>query len=105
MDIPGALPPTKDVTSGSKLLTLVAIVVVIAGLYFGRQVLVPLALAVVLAFLFTPVVEWLQKHHFGRVPAVLSILFLAFTLVGCLGWIVTGQLIEIVDQFPSYKST
>ncbi len=103
--IPANLSGSAKATDSSRLLTLIAVVVVIIGLYFGRQVLVPLALAVVLAFLFTPVVEWLQKHHFGRVPAVLSILFLAFTLVGCLGWIVTGQLIEIVDQFPSYKST
>jgi predicted PurR-regulated permease PerM len=50
MDTPSALLPTKDVTSGSRLLTPVGIVVVIAGLYFGRQVLIPLTLAVVLAF-------------------------------------------------------
>jgi len=74
------------------------------GLYFGRLVLVPLALAVVLAFLLTPVVGWLQKCRLGRVPAVLFVLVLAFGLVSSLGWIVAGQLMEIVDQFPSYKS-
>ena len=54
MDSPRALLPAKDVTAASRLLILVGIVVVIAGLYFGRRVLIPLA--VVLAFLLTPIV-------------------------------------------------
>ena len=78
--------------------------VVIVGLYFGRQVLIPLALALVLAFLLTPVVSWLEKCRLARVPSVLAVLLLAFALVGSVGWIVTGQLMNIVDQFPSYKS-
>lgn len=51
---PRALLPAKDVTAASRLLILVGIVVVMAGLYFGRRVLIPLA--VVLAFLLTPIV-------------------------------------------------
>jgi predicted PurR-regulated permease PerM len=98
------LIPANDATASSRLLTLIAIVVVIVGLYFGRLVLIPLALAVVLAFLLTPVVAWLQKCRLSRVPAVLLVLVLAFGLVSSLGWIVAGQLMEIVDQFPSYKS-
>ena len=99
------LTGAHSVSNSSRLLTLIAAVVVILSLYFGRQVLMPLALAVVLAFLLSPVVGWLQKCRFGRVAAVLTVLVLAFTLVGFLGWIVTGQLMEIVEQFPSYKST
>ncbi len=49
--------PVKDVSAASRLLTLVGIVVVIAGLYFGRPILIPLALAVVLAFLLTSIVR------------------------------------------------
>jgi predicted PurR-regulated permease PerM len=98
------LSQTNEATASSSLLTLIAIVVVIVGLYFGRQVLVPLALAVVLAFLLTPVVGGLEKCHLGRVPAVLLVLALAFALVTSLGWVVTGQLMDIVDQFPNYRS-
>jgi len=99
------LSPSSDATASSRILTLIAIVVVIVGLYFGRQVLIPLALAVVLAFLLAPVVGWLQKCRLGRVPAVLVVLALAFALVSSLGWIVAGQLMDIVDQFPSYRSS
>jgi predicted PurR-regulated permease PerM len=103
--IPTSFIRSNNATNSARLLTLIAVVVVIAGLYFGRQVLIPLALAVVLASLFTPVVDWLQKCRLGRVPTVLTVLLLAFTLVGAIGWIVTGQLMGIVDQFPSYRLT
>jgi predicted PurR-regulated permease PerM len=94
----------NNATVASRLLTLIAVVVVIVGLYFGRQVLIPLALAVVLAFLLTPVVCLLEKCRLGRVPAVLMVLALVFVLAGSVGWVVTGQLMNIVDEFPSYKS-
>ncbi len=97
--------PNDDATASSRLLTLIAIVVVIVGLYFGRQVLIPLALAVVLAFLLTPVVGWLEKCRFGRVPAVLIVLVLAFVALSSLSWLVAGQLMTIVDQLPTYEST
>lgn len=95
---------TSPSTASSRLLTLGAVVVVIAGLYLGRQVLIPFALAVVLAFLLSPIVDVLQKCRLGRVPAVLVVLLLAFTVVGSVGWIVTGQLVDIVEQFPNYRS-
>jgi len=94
----------NNATASSRLLTLIAVVVVIAGLYFGRQILIPLAFAMVLTFLLTPVVSRLEKCRLGRVPSVLLVLAFAFALVGAVGWIITGQLMNIVDQFPSYKS-
>jgi predicted PurR-regulated permease PerM len=91
-------------SDSSKLLTLIAVAVVIVGLYFGRQALIPLALATVFAFLLAPVVGLLEKCRLGRVPAVVMVLVLTFALAGTVGWIVSGQLLNIVDQFPSYKA-
>jgi predicted PurR-regulated permease PerM len=98
------LVSSNSATVASRLLTLIAVAVVIVGLYFGRQVLIPLALAVVLSFLLTPVVCLLEKCRLGRVPSVLIVLVLSFILAATVGWIVTGQLMNIVDEFPSYKS-
>jgi predicted PurR-regulated permease PerM/methylmalonyl-CoA mutase cobalamin-binding subunit len=98
------LVSSNSATVASRLLTLIAVVVVIVGLYFGRQVLIPLALAVVLSFLLTPVVCLLEKCRLGRVPSVLVVLVLSFILAASVGWIVSGQLMNIVDEFPSYKS-
>jgi predicted PurR-regulated permease PerM len=104
MDRPNGLPPVRDVTAASRLLTLVGVVVVIVGLYFGRQVLIPMALAVVLAFLLTPLVGLLEKSHLGRVPSVLAALVLSFALLAAVGWGVTNQLMAILDHLPDYKT-
>jgi predicted PurR-regulated permease PerM len=104
MDTPRALLSTKDVTSGSRLLTLVGIVVVIASLYFGRQVLIPLALAVVLAFPLTPIVGLVERCRLGRVPSVLVVLVLSFALLAAVGWGVTSQLMEILVRLPDYRA-
>jgi len=104
MDTPRALLSTKDVPSGSRLLTLVGIVVVIASLYFGRQVLIPLALAVVLAFLLTPIVGLVERCRLGRVPSVLVVLVLSFALLAAVGWGVTSQLMEILVRLPDYRA-
>jgi predicted PurR-regulated permease PerM len=104
MGNPRALLPVKDVSAAARLLTLVGIVVVIAGLYFGRQILIPLALAVVLAFLLTPIVGLLEKGHLSRVPSVLAVLMLSFALMAAVGWGVTNQLRAILDHLPDYKA-
>jgi predicted PurR-regulated permease PerM len=105
MDIARALLPPKDVTSGSRLLTLVGIVVVIAGLCLGRQVvLVPLALAVVFAFLLTPIVGLVERCRLGRVTSVLVVLALSFALLAAVGWGVANQLVEILIRLPDYRA-
>jgi predicted PurR-regulated permease PerM len=104
MDIPRALLPAKDLTSGSRLLTLVGIAVVIAGLYLGRQVLIPLALAVVFAFLLTPIVGLVERCRLGRVPSVLVVLALSLALLAAVGWGFTNQLVEILVRLPDYRA-
>jgi predicted PurR-regulated permease PerM len=103
MDSPRGVIPAGDATAASRLLTVVGIVVVIAGLYFGRQVLIPLALAVVLAFLLTPFVALLEKAHLGRVPSVIAGLVLSFALLAAMGWGVANQLMEILSHLPDYR--
>src|SRR5579862_1084007 len=61
-------------TSSSKSGLIIAVGVVIATLYFGRQIFIPLALALVLSFLLTPLVGWLQRIRIGRLPAALIVL-------------------------------
>jgi len=95
---------SNNATSSAKLLTLTAVVVVIVGLYFGRQVLIPLALSVVVSFLLAPVASWLETWRLGRVLSVVVVVSLALALVGFGGWIVTGQLMNVVDQLPNYQS-
>src|SRR4051812_33857375 len=84
--------------------TIAVSLLVIAALYFAREILVPLAIAVLLAFLLTPAVRRLEAWRLGRVPAVLLVATLSLALVAGVGWMVTSQLIEAITQLPAYKA-
>jgi len=85
-------------------LQLVAMVLVVAVLYFGQVFLVPIALACLLTFLLTPVVVFLQRY-LGRIPAVLLAVSLAFSVIGGIGWSVAGELRALAHELPSYRQT
>ena len=81
---------------------LVVAAIVIAGLYFGRPVLEPLALAVLLSLMLVPVVRWLG-HWIGRVAAVLlSVLVASVLMLGVLAAI-TEQAIGLIENLPRYE--
>jgi predicted PurR-regulated permease PerM len=93
--------PAKDT---SRLLTLVAAVVIITALYFGRIMLVPLALAILCTFLLTPVVSTLERIRIPRFLAVFLVVTIAVAGFGAMGWTVANQLIDVTNQLPSYKT-
>jgi predicted PurR-regulated permease PerM len=97
------LAPTNE-ASASKSLVLIAFVLAIAALFFGRELFIPLALALVFSFLLTPLVSLLEKMRFGRVPSVLAVLVLSFTLAGAVTWRVASQLVQIMVELPDYKA-
>ena len=97
------LLPAKDTNASSRLMTLAGVVVVIVGLYFGRRFLIPLALAVILAFLATPIVSLLERIRLGRVVSVVVVLALFFAVLGTVAWSVSGQLLQTIGQLPDYK--
>lgn len=94
---------SSNINTSSKSSLVIATGVVIATLYFGRRIFIPVALALVLSFLLTPLVAWLQKIRLGRVPAVLVVLLLCFSLAAGVGWGVTKQLLEITSHLDDYR--
>src|SRR5580693_6341752 len=81
--------------------------VVLAGiiliLYFARAVLIPLALALTLNFLLTPMVLWFQKLGLRRVPAVALVMLISVSVVAGVGWVVADQLLEVANDLPKYR--
>ncbi|MBC8090331.1 MAG: AI-2E family transporter, partial [Phycisphaerae bacterium] len=76
----------------------------VAALYFGREVLVPVALAVMVTFLLAPAVRRLERLRFPRVAAVTIAVSCATLFVGGVGWIVERQVVELADKLPEYKT-
>jgi predicted PurR-regulated permease PerM len=87
------------------LLTLAVAVVVVAGLYLGRTVLIPITLAVLLSFLLAPIVNLLRQIHLGRVLSVLVAVVLALGVILALGGLIGTQIAELAQEVPKYAST
>jgi predicted PurR-regulated permease PerM len=79
------------------------IALVVAGLYWLQAVLIPLALAVLLTFLLSPVVSTFERRGLGRVPSILVTVLLALSLLGAIGWTLTHQLVTLADELPRYS--
>jgi predicted PurR-regulated permease PerM len=77
-------------------------VLVVVVLYWAQAVLVPIALAVLLTFVLTPPVSWLERW-LGRVPAVLAAVTLAFIVLGFAGWGLARQMDHLADDLPTYR--
>jgi len=93
--------PAKDI---SRILILVAAVVVITALYFARVMLVPLALAVLFTFVLAPLVSALERIRIPRFLAIFLVVGVAVSGIGIMGWTVGNQLIDVTNQLPSYKT-
>ncbi|MFC0283687.1 AI-2E family transporter [Camelimonas abortus] len=80
-------------------------VAALAGLlYVGRDIFMPLAVAVLLTFTLAPVVNWLRKWSTPRVPAVLLAVGAAFAIIGLVGFIIAGQVAGLARNLPAYQA-
>ena len=77
--------------------------IVVAGLYFGRPVLLPLAVAVLLAFTLAPFVACLRHMGAGRVFSVLLAATLAIAMLTAITMFVGAQIMQLTDRLPLYQ--
>ncbi len=102
------VPPPKTVAQAptpdaSRVMTL--FVMIVATLYFGREVLVPVTLALLLAFVLAPVTTLLRRLHLGKVPSVLLGVILALGLIVAIGGVIGSQIAELASGIPKYATT
>ena len=83
-------------------MTFAGCVLVVLVLYWAQAVLVPIALAILLTFVLTPPVTWLQRW-IGRVPAVLAMVTLVFTVLGLAAWGLARQIDHLAGDLPRYR--
>jgi predicted PurR-regulated permease PerM len=79
-------------------------VVLVAGFYFAREVLVPLAISLLLAFLLSPLVTRIHKLGLPRTLAVIVAMIVALAIAGALIWVLVGQVRDIASKLPQYES-
>lgn len=90
-------------TLQNAFLSLGVLIFVVVILYFGKTVLVPVCLAVLLAFVLTPVVIWLEHRGLRRVYAVLLSVFLAVSFLAGIFSIVATEVRMLAIELPKHK--
>lgn len=83
--------------------TLATIILIVALLYWAKEVFIPFALAVLFSFVLGPIVTRLRRWGLGRILAVSTVTALTFAFLFSLGWVVTHQLLHLAREFPTYK--
>jgi len=89
-------PRARGITGHStatlpSLIAVATFVLIIASLYWAQAVLIPVALAILLTFFLSPVAGAMERLALGRLPSVILVVVLTFSLLGGIGWIVTLQ--------------
>jgi predicted PurR-regulated permease PerM len=77
--------------------------VAILALYFGRDVLIPAAVAVLFAFILNPVVSWLRRLLPLSLAVVLAMLG-AIACIGVLAVLAMTQLAEVAGGLAGYQA-
>ena len=79
--------------------------IVVTALYVGREVLVPLALAILLSFVLTPPLLFLRRLGVPRALGVAILVSSAFLLILALGWLMSREAAQLAVELPRYQST
>ena len=107
------MPPRRPLaifTSGqdSRLAVLQGLLIaaiVVATLYFGREVLLPLTIAILISFVLTPPLIFLRRIKVPRVLAVGIVVSAAFAFLLAVGWAISHQLSDLAEDLPAYQVT
>jgi len=90
---------------GTTLINLAVAALIIAALYFGRELFVPVALAVLLSFVLAPFVIRLHSWRIPRTVSVLVAVFFGFSIIFSLGGLMVSQATRLAGKLPGYQQT
>ncbi|MFM0467960.1 AI-2E family transporter [Paraburkholderia strydomiana] len=94
-------PPAAPSLHG--LASVITGVVVVCALYFGRAVLIPITLSVLLSFLLAPLVQMLRRLHMGQLPSIFIAVLFALAALLAVGALIGAQLVQLAGDLPQYQ--
>jgi len=102
-DMPAQIKLTQR--RGTTLINLAVAALIIAALYVGREIFVPVALAVLLSFVLAPFVIRMQSWRMPRTLSVLVVVFVGFSIIFSLGGLMVWQASRLAAALPGYQQT
>lgn len=97
------MPPATPGPSG--LATMAVGLVLVGALYVGREVFIPLVLAVLLSFVLAPIIAFLRRFYVPRIAAVIATVVLALGIIVSIGGLMGVQIAQLGGQLPRYQQT
>lgn len=79
--------------------------IIILALYFGKDILIPLALSVLLAFLLEPLVARLKKWGLPQLPSIALVVLFTLSILGGAASYLGYQLGHLSQELPQYQDT
>ncbi|WP_445329372.1 AI-2E family transporter [Xanthobacter lutulentifluminis] len=80
-----------------------AAVAIVTVLYVGRDVFVPIAVAILLSFVLAPVILVLRRLRLPRMPAVVAVVLATFIGLMALGGVIALQVTDLAAELPQYR--
>ena len=96
-------PPTRQRGGFLASEPLLLVGLVILTLYFARDLLAPMAFALVLNFLLSPAVALLERWRLSRALSVVLVILIFFSGLAVTGWVVAKQLVHVAELLPDYR--
>jgi predicted PurR-regulated permease PerM len=98
-------PDPSPIAIRDRALGIIATATVLAMLYFARDVLVPITLAIILSLLIAPLVRALRRLSLGQTASVLAaVLVLACSFAAVAG-VIASQFVGMAASLPQYERT
>jgi predicted PurR-regulated permease PerM len=102
-DMPTQIRLTQQ--RGTTLINMAVAALIVAALYVGREIFVPVALSVLLSFVLAPFVIKLQALRVPRTISVFIVVFIGFSVIFSLGGLMVSQASRLAADLPAYQET
>jgi predicted PurR-regulated permease PerM len=83
--------------------TLLAIALITLGIYLGQDIIVPLAMAILLAVLLRPLEAWMTRRGVPKVLSISIAVLLAMLILAGVAVLISIQISDFSDELPKLK--
>jgi predicted PurR-regulated permease PerM len=101
---PASIAATNEIVAlGTVALTTIMLIAVVSILFFLREILIPLSLAILLSFVLAPVVRFLQHWRVPRSAAAIAVVLASFAVISLLATIMAAGVRDLAVELPRYE--
>ncbi|GEP11917.1 AI-2E family transporter [Methylobacterium gnaphalii] len=94
-----------ETPTGAIVSPLIVTAIIVSGLYVARDILIPIAIAVLLSFVIAPLVNLIRRLKLGRLISVLIAVLISAGIIGALSTVIGVQVADLAKDVPRYQHT